>query len=233
MTNVAPAQHRLPKAARRCRAIALALALLVPAASLAHDPARGGANHGARGDRSDKRMRLARTLGLAEALDLEAEQAIRLSDALEKFDARRAAARKQLGDAREALRKAALGEKATAQEVDQALQRIFEARAQLAQIDRETIDAIPKDLTPEKRARAALFLTRFQERAARMRVLHFGDDDLRPHGGPGRQRDILGFKFEMPELPPLRFGRLTTRPELCAPDEDCIFLGGDEDEIDE
>jgi Spy/CpxP family protein refolding chaperone len=221
------------------RKLALALAVLLPAVALAHPHGPGGPpgqGRGEKGERSERRMRLARTLGLAEALDLDAEQALRLSDLLTRFDARRAAARKQLGDARLALRKAAQGEKATAQEVDQALRQIFEARAQLAQVDRETIDAIPKDLTPEKRARAALFLTRFQERSARMRALRFGEEDegLRGPRGPGdRRREMLGFQFSLPELPPLRVGPLATRPELCAPDEDCIFLGGDDADDDD
>jgi len=115
-------------------------------------------------ERLERRMRLARTLGLAEALDLDAPQALKLGEALAKFDVRRQGAQKQLREAHQALRKAADGEKATAQEVDQAIAKALEARAQLAAIDRETLQVVSKDLSPEQRARAVLFLDRFQKR---------------------------------------------------------------------
>ncbi|WP_242393302.1 Spy/CpxP family protein refolding chaperone [Anaeromyxobacter oryzisoli] len=133
-----------------------------------------------RGDpaRMEKRMRLARTLGLAEALDLDPQQALKLGDTLKRFDDRRLAARRQLHDARQVLFKAASGEKATTAEVDAAIQRIFDARAQLQASDREMLQAIAKDLPAEKRARAALFLGRFGERIEPRGMRH----------GPGAMR---------------------------------------------
>jgi hypothetical protein len=111
-------------------------------------------------------MRLARTLGLAEALDLDAKKALELGDVIGKYDEKRTAVRKQMRDAHDVLRKAADGEKVTAQEVDKAIQSGLDARNQMAQIDRETVQAVVKDLPPEKRARAVLFLDRFQRRFA-------------------------------------------------------------------
>ena len=49
----------------------------------------------------EKRMRLARTLGLAEALDLDSAQALKLGDSIAKFDERRLAAHQQLHDAKQ------------------------------------------------------------------------------------------------------------------------------------
>ncbi len=119
-----------------------------------------------RGDpeRMEKRMRLARTLGLAEALDLEPAEALKLGETIGKFDEKRLAAHRQLHEAHQALRKAAQGEKATAAEVDQAIQKGAEARAQLQAIDRDIVAAVTKGLDPEKKARAVLFLERFQGR---------------------------------------------------------------------
>ena len=109
-----------------------------------------------------KRMKLARTLGLAEALDLDAPAALKLGETIGKFDDRRIAAHKQLRDSRDVLRRAAQGEKVAAAEVDQAIQKALDARAQLQTVDREVVATVTKDLTPEKKARAVLFLSKFQ-----------------------------------------------------------------------
>jgi hypothetical protein len=136
-------------------------------------------------ERMEKRMRLARTLGLAEALDLDAPQALKLGESVAKFDERRLAARRQMHDAREVLFRAAKGEKVTAGEVDQAIQKALEARAQIQVVDRELVTAVTQGLTPEKKARAVLFLSKFQQR--------FGGPGMNPGGrgqgrgmGPGR-----------------------------------------------
>lgn len=145
-----------------------------PGRGMGMGPGRGmgpGAGMGmgpgaARGDpeRMERRARLARTLGLAEALDLDAPQALKLGEAMARFDERRLAAHRQLHEAHLALRKAAQGEKTTAAEVDQAIQKALEARAQLQAVDREMVSTVTKDLPPEKKARAVLFLERFQRR---------------------------------------------------------------------
>lgn len=142
--------------------------------------------------RMEERMRLARTLGLAEALDLDSAAALKLRDTLARFDGRREAAHKQLKDAREALRKIASGQqKASAADVDAAIARIFEARAQLQATDKEMLQAVTQNLPPEKRARAALFLGQFESRMHR-RVVRFreggpgpGGTPCAPGGGPG------------------------------------------------
>ncbi len=164
--------------------ILLALALL-PFAAFAQGPGPGGrmgpgmgqgpgAGPG-RGDpeRMEKRMRFARTLGLAEALDLDQAQALKLGESIAKFDERRLAAHKQLRDARDVLRRAASGEKVAAGDVDQAIQRALDARAQIQAVDREVAATVTKGLSPDRKARAVLFLERFQTR--------FG-----PGGGRGR-----------------------------------------------
>jgi hypothetical protein len=126
----------------------------------------GGGPDRADPERMERRMRVARTLGLAEALDLEPAAAVKLTEPLAKSDEKRKAIHKQLVDANQTLRRAASGEKVTAAEVDQAIQRMFAARAQLEAIDRDATQALVKDLTPDKRARAVLFMDRFQRRFA-------------------------------------------------------------------
>ena len=129
-------------------------------------PGRGMGPGRADPERMERRMRVARTLGLAEALDLEPAEAVKLNQQLAKSDEKRAAIHKQLVDANQTLRRAASGEKVTAAEVDQAIQRMFAARGQLEAIDRDAVQSLVKDLTPDKRARAVLFLERFQRHFA-------------------------------------------------------------------
>ncbi len=133
--------------------------------------------------RVEKRMRLARTLGMAEVLDLDTPQALKLGETLARFDDRRKAARKQAADATDVLRNAARGTgnaKPTAADVDGAVTRLLDARAQLQSIDRDMLQAITKDLSPEQKARAALFLGRFRDRIERHMWMN------RPGmGGPG------------------------------------------------
>ncbi len=173
----------------RKQLFAVALAAALPLTGLAQGgqggppPATGAGpaqNGGPRGnpERMEKRMKLARTLGLAEALDLDAPQALKLGDTIAKFDERRVALHKQLRDSRDLLRRAAQGEKVAAAEVDQAIQRALDARAQLQAVDRETVAAVTQGLTPEKKARAVLFLSKFERR--------FGGHGP-GMGGPGMQ----------------------------------------------
>lgn len=182
----------------------LVMLVVLPLAALAQAPNGPGPNAGKgpgpgfgpnggpspeRVERMERRMRLARTLGLAEALDLDAPQALKLGETVARFDERRLAAHKQLRDAHEALRRAARAEKgAPAVNVDETIQRALDARTQLAAIDREVLAAVTKDLSPERKARAVLFLEKFSRRMGPGPGPGFG-----PGGGPGGRGFERGF----------------------------------------
>jgi hypothetical protein len=162
--------------------------LLLPALALADAPRKGApavAPEQAEAARTERRMRLARTLGLAEVLDLDPAQALKLGDTLASFDDRRKAARNQALAATDLLRDAARGSatpRPTSAAVDGAIGKLLDARAQLQAIDREMLQAITRNLSPEQKARAALFLGRFRESVERhmwMRGMAGGP------GGPG------------------------------------------------
>jgi hypothetical protein len=151
--------------------------------------------------RREQRARLARTLGLAEILNLNEEQALKLRDQLSKLDDRRERAREQLRTSQDTLHRAADEEAekpASGAEVDQAIQRMFAARAELEAIDRDTIAALPKELKADQRARAAIFLQRFSSRFGGDRVVNRkviripGMDDAQ-----GFNLDLPDFRFEM------------------------------------
>ncbi len=143
--------------------ILLALTLL-PLAAFAQGAGPGQGRQGGPSEMAQKRMRLARTLGLAEALDLDATHALKLSDQLQKVDEKRFALHQQIRDARQVLRRAAQGEKVSAAEVDQAIQKALDGRAQMHALDREAIATVTQGLSPDKKARAVLFLGRFEQR---------------------------------------------------------------------
>lgn len=150
-----------------------------------------------RAARREQRAKLARTLGLAEILGLNEGQALKLRDALSNLDARSERAREQLRTSRDTLERAAdedAEKKATAAEVDQAIQRMFAARAELEAIDRDTLAALPKDLSPDKRARAAIFLQRFSSRFGPERMV-----ESRVIRVPGLE-GMNGFNFEVPGM---------------------------------
>jgi hypothetical protein len=187
-------------------AIPLAAVLALPFATLAAPPpAPPGPGPGRgpgmgppadveqRHEHMEKRMRVARALGLAEALDLDAAQATRLAETLEKLDHKRQPAHKQQEEAMQVLRQAAGGDKDAQAKVDDAVKKIFDARSQLQAADRETYEAVAKGLPPEKRARAAIFLGRFQHRFGRgMGMMGMGMMDGPGGMGPGMGRGMGG-----------------------------------------
>lgn len=113
-----------------------------------------------RQERQERRERLRRVMGLADALDLDTQQALRLDDTLRKFDDKRRPLLEQVRESALTLMRAADGDASAQGQVDQASQRAFDARAQLAALDREMFQALSKDLPPQKKAKLALFLAR-------------------------------------------------------------------------
>jgi hypothetical protein len=130
-----------------------------------------------------KRMRLARTLGLAEALDLSEAEALHLREVMAKFDEKRAAFGKQMREARETIRKAARGDQAAQKGLDEALKRTRELRGQAQALADEMFQTVTKDFTPERKAKAALFFQGFGRRMA-AHVMHLREQ-YREMQGPG------------------------------------------------
>ncbi len=146
------------------RAAVLTVALL-PLAVLAEPPeARTEAELEA-----EKQLRLARVLGLAEDLELDSSQALKMDETLRKFDERRRPLKEQVRESAEILERAADGDSSAMSQVEQAAQRAFDARAQLAALDREMFQTLSKDLPPQKRAKLALFMARFDTHSMKFR----------------------------------------------------------------
>jgi len=154
-----------------------ALAVAAPPDAPGRGPQGAGPDDQARMQQAQKRMRVARTIAFAEALDLDEAGAMRVRDVMARFDERRAPLRKQIMDNVRVLRDAARGDKAAGAQVDQAVQRLRDARTKLHALNGELFQQLTQGLSPEKKAKAALFLARFEHRAHGM--MH------RRHGGWG------------------------------------------------
>ena len=158
--------------------IAVALALCLPLAALAAPQGPGpgpgprGENWEARKAQMMKRMRVAFTVGYAEALDLTEAEALKARDVLGKFDARRAALHQQMHEQVMVVRKAAEGDAAAAKSLDGAIQKLRELRGQMTSMRDEMFQELTKGLAPEKKAKAALFLNRFRARMMMGRMGH-------------------------------------------------------------
>jgi len=164
-------------------ALAPALALAAPQQS-AQQRGQDTGDNPARQEQVQKRMRLARTLGLAEALDLDEAGALKMRDLIAKYDDRRAPLRKQVRDSVRILRDAAQGDQAAAGNVDAAIKNLRGAHSQLQGLNEELFQQMTQGLSPQKKARAALFLARFRERETRMVRMHGQGHG----GGPGMMR---------------------------------------------
>jgi len=216
----------------------LAVLAVAPMLAVAQSPAPPGAGADKAPPRFDparieKRVRLARTLGLAEALDLDAAQAIKLGDAVAKFDDKRMAAFKQLRDAAGVLRKAAAGEKVAGADVDKAIQSGLDARAQLQAIDRDVVQLVTKDQPPEKRARAVLFLARFGHRFGKVGPgmgMHGPEGRMGPGMmGPGMHGHGMGHGQKGPDAGPSGMAAGVPGPMMGMAPEEAPDDWGDDD----
>lgn len=177
-------------------AVTFAQAGPAPGAGKGPGAGRGGPatpDDATRLQRAQKRMRLAATLGLAEALDLDDAGALRVRDVLARNAEKRMAVQRQVRDNLRILRDAAQGDQTAGGQVDAALGKLKDARAQRQALDYDLLQQITQGLSPEKKARAALFLARFRERASHMAMRRGGPGGFGPgrfgHGmGPGPRR---------------------------------------------
>lgn len=144
------------------RMAVLALTLL-PLVALA-----APADNAGEADREEKRARMMRVLGLAEELGLDETQALKMAETMRQFDERRRPLMEQVQESARVLRRAAGGDASVQSQVDQAVQKVFDARAQLATLDRDMYQALSKDLPPQKRAQLAIFMARHEGRMVKL-----------------------------------------------------------------
>jgi ATP-dependent Lon protease len=113
-------------------------------------------------ERAEKQTRMMRVLGLAEELELNEAQALKMAETMRQFDEKRRPLLEQVRDSAQVLKKAAEGDTSAQSQVDPSVQRVFDARAQLTTLDRDMYQALSKDLPPQKRAKLAIFMARHE-----------------------------------------------------------------------
>jgi len=114
--------------------------------------------------RVERRMHLIRLVELSDSLGLSDDKAMRIEKIMVQFDERRAKLRESTQEARKTLKKAADGDKAAQTQIDQAVDQLINARRAMVDIERDTYQAISKELTPEQRAKFVLFISEFRHR---------------------------------------------------------------------
>lgn len=173
----------------------IALLASLPLSALAADRSPPNANPNPNQtelrDEMEKHTRLARVVGLAEELDLNTNEALRVDEVLRKYDERRRPLREQVAEAAKILERAADGDTQAQGQVDQAAQRIFEARTQMAELDKEMFQQLARDLRPQQRAKMAVFFARYDNANVEKRIF------LRKRLGGGEDGMINMHKFKM------------------------------------
>lgn len=144
------------------RRFILALAI-IPCGAMA-GPAAHPIGEPAPSEIVEQRVRLTRSLGLAETLHLDEVQAGKMRALMARFDARCQPLRRRHQEVKGFVRRVANGERATVAQTEGAIRDLFDLEAQIHQVHREMFEEISKDLSPRESARAAVFLAVFRER---------------------------------------------------------------------
>lgn len=148
-----------------------------PAAAPAERDARREERHEEHREEMVRRMRLARTVGMADALGLDEAGALDLSKKLKPFDERRESIAPRAEEARKTIKRAAEGDATALQQLEPAIAAVFETRAEMERIDREMVDSLGKGMQPQQKAKLLVFLATFRHEMGRGGGKHGG------HGG--------------------------------------------------
>ena len=168
------------------------LSALVGSAAVAQGPGPGpGADFGGFGppgseNQTRERIRTMRAVSLANHLDLDERQALRMNATMRRFDEEREKVKAGLKQSFEVLEKASKAEKidpAGAKAIDAAIGAVMKSHEQIASLRREEFLALAKDLDPKKRARLAIFLRDFPKHVRK--AMRQGRGRRGPRGGGG------------------------------------------------
>ncbi len=140
-------------------------------------PGPGGWRDGDRGDRMEAREREARLMyvvAIAEALELNEGEAIKLSEKIKVLDEKRRPLRQAMGEAMRAVKDAAEGDQTALSQIDANVAKVLDGRAQMAVLDKELFTSLSQGYPPQKRARLALVLGRLNHEMKGMKKGRFG-----------------------------------------------------------
>jgi hypothetical protein len=127
-------------------------------AAFAGPKGAGPGDDGARRAERERKMRTLMVVGMAEALQLNEAEALRMSEKIKVLDEKRKPLRESMGESMRTIKAAADGDATALTQVDAAMERVLSGRQQMAALDKEMFQVLGKDLTPQKRAQLAVFL---------------------------------------------------------------------------
>jgi hypothetical protein len=137
------------------------------------DPARWEAMEPEeRAERQEERARQARMMllvAVADALELNEAQALKLSETLKALDEKRRPVREGMAEAMRQVKAAADGDPAALANVDQNMQRVLDGRAQMAQLDKELFATLSQGQPAQKKAKLAIVLAKMGDELRRMK----------------------------------------------------------------
>lgn len=119
-----------------------------------------------------RRVRTMRAISLANHLDLDEREALRLNHLMTEYDGRRHALREQIRGHMRILRNAADEPNPDGPSVDSAIDAVLQGRQQMETLHQEEARALMKNLNARQRARLALFLKKFPEEVRKAMKRH-------------------------------------------------------------
>ncbi|MEW6433139.1 MAG: hypothetical protein AB1730_16670 [Myxococcota bacterium] len=111
----------------------------------------------------ETRTRMLFVLTVAEALELNEAEALKLSEKVKGIEEKRRPVREAMFTAMRQVKAAADGDAAALAQVDANIQKVLDGRAQMAAMDKDMFAYLAKDLTPQKKAKLALVLAKMHE----------------------------------------------------------------------
>lgn len=111
----------------------------------------------------ETRTRMIFVLTVAEALELNEAEALKLSEKVKGIEEKRRPVREAMFTAMRQVKAAADGDAAALAQVDTNIQKVLDGRAQMAAMDKDMFAYLAKDLTPQKKAKLALVLAKMHE----------------------------------------------------------------------
>ena len=145
---------------RSVRAGLVSVALLMAATGFAQGPGPQGQGAGPPREKFERRQRMIRVIQISEDLHFTDAESLKLNEQLTHFDVRRLPLQRELTQQVQLLRRAAQGDASTFAQVDTALTRAQQLKAQIQGVDVELFTALSKGMTPQKKAQLALTLAR-------------------------------------------------------------------------
>jgi len=117
-----------------------------------------------------RQIRMKQVIGLSEALDLSEADALRMAQIIRSYQDRRRPLQEQVAEAARIIKRAADGEPDALSRVDAALRQMYAARSQLVELNKEMFSALSQGLSPQQRAKMAVFFAKFSMRLREAQV---------------------------------------------------------------